>query len=154
MILWPLLTQPATAFREFVALRYRPGLHYMRGPGPAYARRAVMVGARSCVVDCHLWPLCRCHNSCVIDDRTKPAPSGVFAGMTLLAVVAADGVLHLCSIADANAGHTICLFVPPRGFLISRIPPIQIACDKGSEGPVACRRRRRAGRQGNAQCLA
>ncbi len=25
--------------------------------------------------------------------------------MTLLAVVAADGVLHLCSIADANAGH-------------------------------------------------
>ncbi len=44
MILWLLITQPASAFREFVALRYRPELHYMRGPGPAYARRAVMVG--------------------------------------------------------------------------------------------------------------
>ena len=30
-------------FREFVAPRYRPELHYMRGPGPAYARRAIMV---------------------------------------------------------------------------------------------------------------
>ena len=50
MILWSLITQPASAFREFVAPRYRPELHYMRGPGPAYARRAVMVGARNCVV--------------------------------------------------------------------------------------------------------
>lgn len=32
--------QLASAFREFVAPRYRPELHYMRGPGPASARRA------------------------------------------------------------------------------------------------------------------
>lgn len=35
----------ASAFREFVAPRYRPELHYMRGPGPAYARRASMLEA-------------------------------------------------------------------------------------------------------------
>ncbi|WP_287343488.1 hypothetical protein [Mesorhizobium sp.] len=34
-----LITQLASAFREFVAPRYRPELHYMRGPGPASARR-------------------------------------------------------------------------------------------------------------------
>lgn len=34
-----------SAFREFVAPRYRPELHYMRGPGPAYARSKVMVDA-------------------------------------------------------------------------------------------------------------
>ncbi|RJT37539.1 hypothetical protein D3227_18100 [Mesorhizobium waimense] len=34
-----LITQLASAFREFVAPRYRPELHYMRGPGPACARR-------------------------------------------------------------------------------------------------------------------
>jgi hypothetical protein len=28
-----------SAVREFVAPRYRPELHYMRGPGPAVARR-------------------------------------------------------------------------------------------------------------------
>jgi hypothetical protein len=33
------ITHIATALREFVAPRYRPELHYMRGPGPAYARR-------------------------------------------------------------------------------------------------------------------
>ncbi|MER8884820.1 hypothetical protein NKI17_20000 [Mesorhizobium sp. M0816] len=27
-----------------------------------------------------------------------------------------DGVFHWCSVAGANDGHTICLFVPPRGF--------------------------------------
>ena len=32
------VTQLASAFREFVAPRYRPELHYMRGPGPAFAR--------------------------------------------------------------------------------------------------------------------
>lgn len=32
--------QLALTFREFVAPRYRPELYYMRGPGPAYARRA------------------------------------------------------------------------------------------------------------------
>ena len=40
---WALITQLASAFREFVAPRYRPELYYMRGPGPASARR---VGAR------------------------------------------------------------------------------------------------------------
>jgi len=39
------ITQLASAFREFVAPRYRPELHYMRGPGPAYARRASKLGA-------------------------------------------------------------------------------------------------------------
>ena len=34
-----LITQFALAFREFVAPRYRPELYYMRGPGPATARR-------------------------------------------------------------------------------------------------------------------
>lgn len=33
------ITQLASRFREFVAPVYRPELHYMRGPGPAYARR-------------------------------------------------------------------------------------------------------------------
>ncbi|WP_244621900.1 hypothetical protein [Neomesorhizobium albiziae] len=27
-----------------------------------------------------------------------------------------DGVFHWCSVAGANDGHTVCLFVPPRGF--------------------------------------
>ena len=31
--------QLVSAVREFVAPRYRPELHYMRGPGPAFARR-------------------------------------------------------------------------------------------------------------------
>ena len=41
-----LLTQCLSAIRDFVAPRYRPELHYMRGPGPAYARRAVLVESR------------------------------------------------------------------------------------------------------------
>ncbi|QLL64060.1 hypothetical protein [Sinorhizobium mexicanum] len=32
--------------RDFVAPRYRPELHYMRGPGPALARCAVKVQSR------------------------------------------------------------------------------------------------------------
>ena len=34
----------ASAVREFIAPRYRPELHYMRGPGPACARFASMEG--------------------------------------------------------------------------------------------------------------
>lgn len=30
---WALITRLASAFREFVAPRYRPELYYMRGPG-------------------------------------------------------------------------------------------------------------------------
>ena len=41
-----LLTQCLSAIRDFVAPRYRPELHYMRGPGPAYARRAVLAESR------------------------------------------------------------------------------------------------------------
>ena len=41
-----LLTHWFSDAREFVAPRYRPELHYMRGPGPAFARRAVMVESR------------------------------------------------------------------------------------------------------------
>ena len=43
MELHVLLTQRLSAIRDFVSPRYRPELHYMRGPGPAYARRAVLV---------------------------------------------------------------------------------------------------------------
>ena len=35
MELFAPITQMASAFREFVAPRYRPELYYMRGPGPA-----------------------------------------------------------------------------------------------------------------------
>ena len=41
-----LLTQYLSALRDFVAPRYRPDLHYMRDPGPAYARRAVLAKSR------------------------------------------------------------------------------------------------------------
>jgi hypothetical protein len=40
MALSLLFRQLASALRDFVSPRYRPELHYMRGPGPAYARRA------------------------------------------------------------------------------------------------------------------
>ncbi|WP_164759627.1 MULTISPECIES: hypothetical protein [Mesorhizobium] len=33
------VTKLAAVFRKFVAPRYRPELYYMRGPGPATARR-------------------------------------------------------------------------------------------------------------------
>jgi hypothetical protein len=39
MELRALITQLGSAVREFVAPHYRPELYYMRGPGPAYARR-------------------------------------------------------------------------------------------------------------------
>ncbi len=34
-----------TAIREFVAPTYRPERHYMRGPGPACARRSRLMDA-------------------------------------------------------------------------------------------------------------
>ncbi|SFL05731.1 hypothetical protein SAMN04488498_12719 [Mesorhizobium albiziae] len=43
MKLHALLMNWYSAAHDFVAPRYRPELHYMRGPGPAFARRAVMV---------------------------------------------------------------------------------------------------------------
>jgi hypothetical protein len=43
MELGPHITQLTSAFREFFAPRYRPELYYMRGPGPAYARRMGML---------------------------------------------------------------------------------------------------------------
>ena len=46
MKLRALITDWISAFRDFVAPRYRPELYYMRGPGPAFARRAVMVQSR------------------------------------------------------------------------------------------------------------
>lgn len=36
---WTIILQLASAIREFLVPRYRPELHYMRGPGPA-SRRA------------------------------------------------------------------------------------------------------------------
>jgi hypothetical protein len=41
-----LIKQLTSALRELIAPSYRPELHYMRGPGPAYARRMVAVEAR------------------------------------------------------------------------------------------------------------
>lgn len=38
-----LAAELASAVREFFAPRYRPEFHYMRGPGPACARRAIKV---------------------------------------------------------------------------------------------------------------
>ncbi|MBE1707438.1 MULTISPECIES: hypothetical protein [Mesorhizobium] len=35
----------AAAIREFVAPTYRPERYYMRGPGPACARRGTSLGA-------------------------------------------------------------------------------------------------------------
>lgn len=39
MTFWTNLSHFAFALREFVAPTYRPERHYMRGPGPACARR-------------------------------------------------------------------------------------------------------------------
>lgn len=39
MAFFNLITQGASAIREFIAPTYRPERHYMRGPGPACARR-------------------------------------------------------------------------------------------------------------------
>ena len=36
--IWALITRLASAVRDFASPRYRPELHYMRGPGPACAR--------------------------------------------------------------------------------------------------------------------
>jgi len=39
MVVWIKVARCATLIREFVAPSYRPERHYMRGPGPACARR-------------------------------------------------------------------------------------------------------------------
>ncbi|MEO9613685.1 MAG: hypothetical protein ABJG86_16530 [Nitratireductor sp.] len=39
MAFWSTMLRCATTIREFLAPRYRPEQHYMRGPGPACARR-------------------------------------------------------------------------------------------------------------------
>ena len=46
------LTQCLSIVRDFVAPSYRPELHYMRGPGPEYTRRAVHLheSRRSCAI--------------------------------------------------------------------------------------------------------
>ena len=41
-----LITKVASGIRDFFSPRYRPDLYYMRGAGPATARRAVMVQSR------------------------------------------------------------------------------------------------------------
>ncbi len=42
MSFWSSIRRAAAAMREFVAPTYRPERHYMRGPGPACARRMGM----------------------------------------------------------------------------------------------------------------
>jgi len=44
-----MIAQVALAVREFVAPHYRPELHYMRGPGPAYARAVTVKASRRVV---------------------------------------------------------------------------------------------------------
>ncbi len=39
MAFWSSIITCAAAIRNFIAPRYRPERHYMRGPGPACARR-------------------------------------------------------------------------------------------------------------------
>jgi hypothetical protein len=43
MAFWTHLTHCRAALREFIAPTYRPERHYMRGPGPACARRGGLV---------------------------------------------------------------------------------------------------------------
>jgi hypothetical protein len=43
---WTLIERFWTNVREFIAPTYRPELHYMRGPGPAYARVHARSGFR------------------------------------------------------------------------------------------------------------
>ncbi|MBS3649101.1 hypothetical protein KEU06_10830 [Pseudaminobacter sp. 19-2017] len=42
MTIWARITTCAFAIREFIAPTYRPERYYMRGPGPACARRQGM----------------------------------------------------------------------------------------------------------------
>lgn len=46
MAFWKNVTHCAFAIREFIAPTYRPEQHYMRGPGPACARRGSALQAR------------------------------------------------------------------------------------------------------------
>ena len=41
-----LMLNVAAGIRDFVSPSYRPDLYYMHGPGPATARRAVLVQSR------------------------------------------------------------------------------------------------------------
>jgi hypothetical protein len=42
MKIWHQFAQYAHAFRELIAPSYQPERHYMRGPGPACARRRTL----------------------------------------------------------------------------------------------------------------
>ncbi len=44
MTIWNQIAGYAAAIREFVAPTYRPERYYMRGPGPACARRGSTLG--------------------------------------------------------------------------------------------------------------
>ena len=45
MEFWARFSKLAIVVREFVVPTYRPERHYMRGPGPACARRNNVLGA-------------------------------------------------------------------------------------------------------------
>jgi len=47
MALWHHIICYAIALREFIAPTYRPERHYMRGPGPACARRTTTLKPRA-----------------------------------------------------------------------------------------------------------
>lgn len=46
MEVWSRIALLSSSFRELVTPTYRPELHYMRGPGPAYKRRVAMTEGR------------------------------------------------------------------------------------------------------------
>ena len=46
MAIWNRISYAASNLREFIAPTYHPERHYMRGPGPACARRAPALGGR------------------------------------------------------------------------------------------------------------
>jgi hypothetical protein len=50
MFLWTHVAGCAIAVREFLVPSYRPERHYMRGPGPACARRLGFADRRQAII--------------------------------------------------------------------------------------------------------
>lgn len=69
-------------------------------------------------VDCNLYPLCRCHTRCVVENGSKPAPSQGFARITLLAMVAAVliGAWGLLMASNARAHNALSTTAQPQGW--------------------------------------
>lgn len=50
MRLWTQMADCASAVREFLVPSYRPERHYMRGPGPACARRISFMAHEQAII--------------------------------------------------------------------------------------------------------